>query len=210
MTDLLGALNALTKPTRRKFIQDNPDGPQPTKMVEVVDAPLLEQLDAAIRGTVGVGGSGSLPNERNMLNGDAFERMRVISGQVNGWARMAGAVVDKDSLSNTLRTWHAKFIGTPREAHVVAMYTGTMNKWAAQIIATLNPPRQRDLPNACPVCSADTWWMSGNEYPRPLILTFHDGPDMIDNGKGMCRACEAVFGMRELSYAIDEAEAKIA
>lgn len=204
MTDLLDAVDDLTIGTRQKFMQDTTDGG--SVMVTVQQASLLERLDDAIRGTVGVGGAGALASERNMLNaGNLYLAMR-INSVIKGWAHMASIETrPSDKPSEVLRSWYVAFEQTARYREDPSFFTGQLVRWKKQILAMFDPPRMRDLPDECPVCNSLTWWQDGKEYARPLVITFHDGPEMIEKGRGSCRSCEAVFGIRELSYAIDEA-----
>lgn len=203
MTELLDAVDALTLPSRTKVEQD--DG----HIVTVELPSLLDQLDAAIRGTVGAGGTGALANERNMLNADSLYRALLIKNMVKEWARLVGIQTrPADEPGPLLRRWYVLYIQTPRYLEDPRFYINQLTKWATQIEKLFNPPRTRDLPDACPICDADTYWLNGHEYPRPLVISFHDGPTMIEDGKGMCRACEAAFGLRELSFAIEEKHAQ--
>jgi hypothetical protein len=69
---LLDAVDDLTKPSTNGVVQDG--------VRSVVHfLPLLDQLEAAIHATIGIGGSGSLANERNMLDGDALYQMSKIA-----------------------------------------------------------------------------------------------------------------------------------
>ena len=205
-TDLLDALDALTKSRTTKTVQEK----NGITCVSPVELPsLLDRLEDAIRGTVGIGGGGSLPNERNMLNAGNLYTAVMITTMVKEWARGAGIVTrPADTPAPLLRSWYVLFSQTERYREDHSFYLRKMQGWAKQIEALFDPPRTRDLPDECPLCGAGTWWKDGNEYRRPLLLTFHDGPEMIETGKGECRACEAVFGIRELSYAIDAKEVK--
>ncbi|WP_104128021.1 hypothetical protein [Cryobacterium sp. Y57] len=205
MNDLLDALDALTKSRTTKTVQEK----NGITCVSPVELPsLLDRLEDAIRGTVGIGGGGSLPNERNMLNAGNLYTAVMITTMVKEWARGAGIVTrPADMPAPLLRSWYVIFSQTERYREDHSFYLRKMQGWAKQIEALFDPPRTRDLPDDCPLCGAGTWWKDGNEYQRPLLLTFHDGPEMIETGKGECRACEAVFGIRELSYAIDAQEA---
>lgn len=209
--DLLAAVHNLTRPTHRKLLQDDPDDTKPPRVVKVVDKPLLEQLIDSITATIGIGGSGSAPNERNMLNNEALFKAVKITELVKDWAHRVDIQTRPADLPGPLLDqWYVLFTQKEHGDEIVRWHINKLESWARQIEAMFDPPRTRDLPNACPVCEADTWWKDGAEYARPLVLTFHEGPRMIEDGKGMCRACEATFGLRELSYAIDEREAKLA
>ena len=209
---LLEALDSLTLPVRSKIIQDGPVGTglagQQTVTVEL--PPLLQQLDDAIRGTIGIGGSGSLANERNMLNNDALHRFMSISSTIRDWARMVGVEVKPaDQPGPTLRKWYVAYTARPTGTDPERFYEHQMTGWATQIRAMFDPHRIYDLPDACPVCGATEWVNDddGLRYNRPLIVKFKpDGPDMIQQAEGMCRACLQVWSVRELAYAIEHHE----
>jgi hypothetical protein len=194
---LLLAVEGLTRPITSKVLQD-------TAMVTVELPPLLTQLYEAIAGSVGIGGSGSLANERNMLDGDALYRFSIISTTIRDWARMVGAEVTKDEPVKTLQAWRLAYRGGKHEPEADRFYIKQLHQWAGQIVAKLDPPRTADLPDACPVCEASTWWKDGEEFPRPLTIQYRDGPSLIDDAKGLCRACEHVWSARELAYEIEQ------
>ena len=204
MTDLLEAVEALTKPSRTKVVQD--DG----NVVTVELPSLLDQLDAAIRGSiVGIGGSGSLANERNMLNGDALHKAMTIKSVVKDWARMAGVKpVHGATVTEILRRWYVAYVGKSTEHTADRFYLGQLTGWAEQITAMFNPPRVRELPDPCPDCHAVEWEneADGLMYLRPLQIQFQpDLPDLISNAKGICRACPKTWSARELAYEIENA-----
>jgi hypothetical protein len=196
---LLVAVEELTKPQRSKVMQE-----AVLRTVEL--PPLLIQLRDAIAGSIGIGGSGSLANERNMLDGDALYRFSLISSTIGDWARMAGSTAAKNDPVATLQSWYVAYTAKPVELDSERFYLRELRSWAGQIRAKLDPPRSKDLPDACPVCEASTWWREGQEYPRPLVVEFRDGPEMINEAKGMCRSCEQVWTARELSYALEAKE----
>jgi hypothetical protein len=212
MTDtaaLLDAVDALTQPIRRLVMQDILEGEHLTgqKAVHVELPPLLDQLDEAIRGTVGIGSSGSLANERSALNADAFHKAVMITTLIRDWATVAKIEYRRDTPpADLLRTWYTRYTQQEHEQDVIGWHIRTMMSWVGQIETMFDPPRTQDLPNACPVCGAKTWWQDGQEYPRPLIITYRDDVDMIGNAKGMCRSCETVWNARELAYTLEHTE----
>ena len=207
MIDLLTALDDLTQPVNRKIIQETPDGPEPTSVVRIIDPSLLDQLDNSIRANMG--GStkgGSDPATRSLVDAAALMRSMQISGEVSDWARAAGAIIDKGSISNTLRAWHGKFIGRATQEDRMQYYTRRLVKWAAQITATLDPPREKDLDCACPDCGAIEWWNSSNgeRFTRPLIIRYRpDSPTMVEDARASCRGCGESWGVRDLQRRIE-------
>lgn len=209
-SDLLDAVDQLTKPTRTKIVQDDPATPTSTRLITVEQAPLLERLQEAIRGTIGIGGSKSLASERSMLDGDALRRFMVIATTVNDWARLAGADVHKGDPVATLRAWYVAYQQKPHADEADLWHARELYSWVGQINAKLDPPRVWDLPDPCPVCEAKVWFdpkePSKKGRPRPLIVEYREtGPDLIQHARAMCRACEQVWGVRELAYALEEA-----
>ena len=209
MTDLLAAVDSLTKPRHSKTVQSNEAGITCVSPVEL--PPLLDDLNAAIYASMGGNTSGaSDPATRAPVNILALQTLMRISEQVAGWARMAGVVVDKENTTSTLRRWYVKFSERQISGEVESMYVSQMKAWESQIINALDPPREKDLPGACPSCSAVEWWQAatGERFSRPLVIRYRpDDEDMIGNATGTCRACTKVWSARELQYEIEEAEA---
>jgi hypothetical protein len=211
LTYLLDAVDDLTKPVRNKIIQDGPPGSglAGTKMVTVELPPLLTQLDEAIRGTIGIGGSGSPAHTRNMLDSDALHRFMTISSLIKDWTKLAGAPVTPDALTN-LRAWYVAWTVKPRETAEVKFYETKLKAWKGQIDAKLNPPKVWEQPGRCPSCDSESWWSktTHEEYKFPLVVEYHQtGPNLIQEARALCRACEQVWSVRELAYLLEQAEA---
>lgn len=197
--DLLDAVDGLTKPIRNKIIQDH-------GTVTVVLPALLEQLDAAIRQTVGDRGGGALANERSPLNNEALYKATIITSQIRDWARMVGLTPKPaDKPWGTLRQWYIAYCNTHRQTDDT--YVNQLNNWHNQIVNMFDPPRIHDFPNPCPTCGATSWVneTDGLTYNRPLVITYKpDSTDLIQQAKGMCRACNKVWTARELAYTLEE------
>jgi hypothetical protein len=212
---LLDNIDLLTLPHRTKVIQDGPigSGLAGQQTVTVTLPPLLQQLDDAIRGTIGIGGSGSLASQRSMLDGDALFRFAKISSTIKEWARMVGATITADDAGKTLRAWYVRYTATIHELESERFYEKETAGWVASINAKFNQPRIHDLPDPCPLCGASSWFnpSDGQEYLRPLIVEYREtGPNLIQEAKAICRACATVWGVRELAYAIEGKEEEIA
>jgi hypothetical protein len=210
---LLEAMEALVNPVRTKVLQDGPIGSglagQRTVTIELPS--LLGQLNNAVHESMGVGGSASLPWERNILDADALYRFIRISTTIKDWARMKDARVVSDDPALTLRSWYVEYTKYPTEDGRDKFYINQMRGWASQIKTKLNPARIRDLPDACPQddCGAKVWFNPADKMPymRPLIVTYHEiGPNLIQEAKASCRACGMEWGVRELAYALEQAE----
>lgn len=206
--DLLDEIDKLTTPNRTKIVQETIAGQTPT-IATVTLPPLLAQLEDAIVGTVGIGGSGSLPNERNMLDSDALHKFLTIKSLIRDWALSVRAEVYPEDPARTLRAWYVKYMASNRELASVRFYTSKTRGWVALIEAKLDPPRVRELPDKCPQCNATEWWnpVDKHRYLHPLIVEYRPtGPDMIQQATAKCRACDATWGVRQLAYEIELAE----
>lgn len=199
--DLLDAVDQLTKPTRTKVVQDD------NNVATVEMPPLLDGLQSAIRSSMGGNtAGGALAHERSILDDDALFKFIRIASQIIDWCR-ARKVATTGDAGHNLRAWYASNLGQAMSDEVEAYYTRTLNGWAGEIRSKLDPWREKDLPDACPVCEAKEWWRDGERFPRPLIVRYKpDGPDMVQNAKAMCRACTKVWGVRELAYELEQAQ----
>lgn len=206
---LLESVEALANPVVNKVMQDGPigSGLAGSQLVRVELPPLLVQLDEAIRGTIGIGGSGSLASQRNMLDSDALARFSQISSTIKDWCRTVHVRPTADAAPN-LKLWYAAFHGTEAASK---FYESQLNSWRGQIAQKLDPPKVWLQPGSCPVCAAETWWSKSTheEYKFPLVVEYHEtGPNLIQEARAMCRACEQVWSVRELAYLLEQAEAK--
>lgn len=202
MTDneLLDAVDALTKPRTSKVVQQNDAGITCTSPVEL--PPLLEQLEASIRSSMGKGTSGaSLAFEAAPLNTAAlFEAMK-ITNQIEQWCRQVNVKATRQPASD-LRAWYVATLTTDEAREFEAKQ---LRKWARTIESLLDPPREKDLPDACPSCGAKSWWRDGAEYYRPLIVRYRPA-DPVGTAMATCRSCEQVWNARELAYQLEQEE----
>lgn len=197
---LLTAVEQLTKPIRSKVMQG--------EAISVVELPpLLVQLDQAIRSSMGGTASGaSLAFEGAPLNTAALFKAMKISAQVTDWCHALKIVPARNTRADLL-TWYAAYTQSTPDPTVERYRTKVLRGWAASIEEMLNPPRERELPDACPTCDATEWWdmRTGGKYPRPLVIRYRPGDDdLVGDAKGFCRACEAAWGARQLAFELEE------
>lgn len=212
MTDLkenwlLVAVEDLTKPDKRPHVQNILENGVPigTQSSVIVLPPLLTQLDAAIRSSMGGAQStgSALAFEGAILDVGALFTAVKISTQIRDWCRIAKVPSRKDSRRDLI-AWYLKVGEIPFESE--RFHLRMLRSWAAQIREILNPARERELPNICPVCEANEWWdkRDGRRYLHPLIVRYRaTDADMIRAARGMCRACEETWGVRELAYILE-------
>lgn len=207
---LLDRVQKLTRPEHRKERQEiRKDGrPAGWQTITVTTPPLLEQLDDAIRSNMGASTPGaSDPATRSVINIAAMLKLVQISSQIMDWARIAGSEVRKGDAAGTLDAWYVRHEQIPDASDT--FYKSTLKAWAGQIKGVLDPPRESDLPDACPVCGATEWWSTETfeRYYRPLVIRYRPtGADMVEKATALCRACEQVWSVRELAYELEQAE----
>jgi hypothetical protein len=183
VTDLLDAVDALTKPTRTKVIRDD------NTVTTLVHESLLVQLAAAIRSSIGgtIAGGG-LSSERNLLDNDALYQSMQISSAIGTWCHQAD-VRRTGVLADDLLAW---FEVRPDAGD---FYTGEMVKWANFIRAKMDPTKALEVVGECPECSA-TVWVDGEgvEHPRPVIVSYLPD-DPFGTVQGACRveSCLAIW-----------------
>jgi len=205
MSDLLSAIDALTLPIKSKVVQQNDAGITCTSPVEL--PPLLVQLDNAIRSSMGKGTSGaSLAFEAAPLNTVAlFEAMK-ITEQIEQWCRIVKVKATRQPATD-LRAWYVARLAMADDPAGNTFHTKQLEKWARTIGSLLDPPREKDLPDACPTCGAKSWWKDGAEYYRPLVVRYRP-TDPIGSATALCRSCEATWSARELAYEIEQEDAR--
>jgi hypothetical protein len=206
MTDLLDAVDRLTLPERTREAQDFIyDGHIiGTQTTIVTHAPLLTRLGDAVAGSIGAGSSkGSLDFERNVLDADALYILVKIEETIRQWCNAAGVRWGRDPAA-ALRAWYAATLTRNWEPAVEKFYLDTLTRWERTIHAKLDPPRERELPDRCPICGSDTFWRDGAEYRHPLVVRYRPlGADLIQHARAVCRACATVWRVRELAYTLE-------
>lgn len=197
MSELLAAVDRLTVPVTLKQMRD-------TDVVTVVLPPLLLQLDEAIRSSMGGSAVGATAaSESSLINSAALGKLIQISSQVSDWCRMRHQQVVRGDTAGNLRRWYVSTLAGDFEP---AFHVLKLDEWAGAIRTVLDPPRQKDLPDACPAedCGADRWYRNQSEGGlRPLVVYFRPG-EPLDKGSAECRACGHKWGIRELKYALEQ------
>ena len=197
MSELLDAVEALTKPRKSKVVQSNAAGITCTSVVVLPS--LLEQLDQSISSSMGRSTAGaSLASQSSPLDtGALFEAMKITS-QIEQWCRGVGVRATR-SAAVDLPAWYVATL-SQRDDH--DRHVRQLQKWAHLIESLLDRPREKDLPDECPQCGAKSWWRDGAEYFRPLIVRYRED-DPVGSAMAACRACEKVWNARELAFILE-------
>lgn len=213
MTDLLEAVDALTKPIIEHISQTDDDG----KWIgthTVQHPPLLQQLGDAVNPSSNTDtGSSSSASARSLINGDALFEYAKISSQIADWCRIAGAERIKDPVA-ALRTWYVQMLTFNDRDDT--FYVNMLRKWAATIRGKLDPPKRLELTVSCPVCGKREWCDDqGNGSLFPVVIEYRrpvDGEPIKPTA--MCRACKTVWqgteAVEELADEVNERHAQIA
>lgn len=208
MTELLDAVDELTLPQKHREQQDViQDGHVVGQQrVTIEHAPLLTQLDEAIKGAVGAGSSkGSLAFERNLLDLAALHRFIQIQETISQWCVLRGVTPTREPRRD-LRAWYTATLATTLEEASERFYLDQLTKWIREIHATLDPWREREIVGeACPLCESTDYFRDGDRYLHPLIVKYKaTGADLIQQARGFCRSCAAVWRVRELAWLIEQ------
>lgn len=192
-----------------------------TQTVTVEHDPLLVQLEDAIREAMATvaGDAASLKSTRGMIDAEALYQFTRISTTVRDWSRMAGAP-RRDTISDQLRAWYVTWTQEEREESHIAFRLRMLNSWAGLIRDKLDPHDEYVQPGRCPmpdcpqgtdpITGKATWFdpRSQEERTDPLVVMFRrtDGPMMVLKAKARCKACGTVWSVRELAWALEQAE----
>ena len=177
MSDLLSAIDALTKSTRTKVIQGD-------HVTTVVHEPLLVQLEQAVTSAIGNGGGGGSATG-SVLNDEALQRLFIIRSQLGDWCRLVNVRPTRTDAVADLRAWYVAFLGTNAESE---FYARTLHGWAATIRELIDPPKRVPLRDPCPVCKASQWTgVDGGLRASPVAVEYDHG-DPYRTVKAVCRA----------------------
>jgi len=200
-SDLLDAVDALTKPTRSKVIQGD--------TVTVVNHdPLLRQLEDAVTSAIGNGGGGGSATG-SVINDAALQQLLIIKSQIGDWCRIVGARHDRQDAVRSLRRWYVAFLGGTGESD---FYVKALRGWAATITDLLDPPKTVPLAGACPVCKAVNWSGPDDTQRASPVAVLYDHADPYRSVRAVCRveSCDAEWvgadAVEELVEEMTEAE----
>lgn len=232
-SELLDAVDALTKPTTEQVEQDiyatvMVDGRPKTddngdlirertgqtRKTTVEHAPLLDRLQEAITSTMSrQGGGGSEKHARNIVDSDALFEFMKITASITDWCRIVRIRATRDAATD-LRRWYAARLATNPETDDFHIHQ--LHKWARIIQSKLNAPRSWELKTPCPQCHAATWvdTIDDNgtetevERNRPVIVEYWpDSLDVLNTAHALCRRCgyewPGSFALRALAFDLD-------
>lgn len=223
MTDLLAAVQALTRPTVEHIKPCDDSGrPLPTHTcaqlcnglsTHTVERPsLLVQLAEAVKpSTNTTAGSSSLAHTRNIIDGTALFHLAKISPAIRDWCRLVKVVPTTDPSGN-LDRWYVAF--ARYESDTTAWYAGELHKWARTIGNLTNPPVQEELPYPCPIHTPGNEWTDdmGNGGLHPLVLEYRRSEDgEVSDERVRCRhgECSSIWpGMEAIIELAEETEEK--
>ena len=204
MTDLLEAVDALTKPYRHTM--RDTDGETITGTLP----PRFQQLAEAVAGSGRSGsGKGSHKSERSILDLDALQRWYDIRDELNQEAEKLGAKVSRDP-AVTLRRWYIAAEARTLTDTYSAEWTRRLTTWADWIDRKLHPPFQMEVNVPCPLCGERRYVNDNDDEVNAVLAEVDSRNPGGTEYRIWCRACEQVahgiHAVREWAYAIETAE----
>lgn len=195
LNELLSAVDLLTKDRFEEIFQTQ-NGE--TRRVKLKQPPLLAELRDAISSTVGAHPSGgTLPNQRSVLDSDAFEQYEKITAQIIELYNERTTAAPFDSPEQNLRIWYIAVAGQYQSGLVsdksFHRYIKTLEGWIEMIDEKLNPAQALDILAPCPNCG-ELWAESKGERIQAIQIVYRLGLDSsVSSTKGTCRACKKVW-----------------
>lgn len=189
MSDLLAAVDRLSKPTRLH----QPKG-SPAEGSTVRHAPLLAQLRDAIVSNITSGGGRSLASQRIPLDPHALATYDRIEGGILDAHAFATGKPAPLHPEQALRAWYVAFTQAGPPAATVEAWAAKVDSWANDIERLLDPPRRLELLDTpCITCGkAETIDADGNLVTAVVAewRTIDETPKIEQT---TCRACQAVW-----------------
>lgn len=177
-TDLLTAVQALTRPQVEHFTQKDDDGGL-VKIHSIEHACLLDELAAAVNpSTNKSAGSASMASTRNLIDSDALFEWSKMSAAIGGWCRIVGVTPTRNRVHD-LDAWYVRFTAIPHlDDNDIEWYRIELRRWANLIRNMLEPPKRFELTTPCPVCKSDTWVNPDGETVRhPILVQYRVSPE---------------------------------
>ena len=210
---LLQTVDKLTVGHTTAIWQEFPDGRRATKILVPALIGLLQ--DSILSSTSGAGG-GSLPNQRNVLDGDAMEKFERITSDILAAYKTVTSAQPFSTPETNLRQWFIAFTNEHRAGKIsddtMFDYLQKWSDWVRVIEDKLFPPTTLEVISPCPECG-QRWTKSGDGDSIPAIIIEYRQPsservNALSKSLAKCRSCDTVWRgdrrLRELAFAIDE------
>jgi hypothetical protein len=190
MSDLLDAVDALTKPIIEHFSQKDDDG-KFVKAHTITRDPLLTQLRDAVNPSANNNaGSASLQSARSIIDSDALLEYSKMASAIGDWCRQMKVERTRDPIVD-LRRWYVAY---DREGDQPDWYRNELQRWAHVIRNHLEPPKRMEVTTPCPVCGKRTWTdAEGNELLFPIMVEYKATDEGSIKPNALCRACDTVW-----------------
>ena len=161
------------------------------------ELPLLEQLEARIRTTLGDAGTKGANTGGSPIDIAAFTCAQKIGRDVRGWIEQLGGRTGKDlTLTQLLRSWYMLRIGGVNTSEDDDRYRAVLEKWRTTVMDILDPPEQ--IPyrgQACPLCGESRAVRDSEGVTEDMVaLWVFLRPAYREEGSyGLCKACGTVL-----------------
>jgi hypothetical protein len=222
LDELLKAVDRLSVLQVTAIWQDIDGTRTPTKVTQPA---LIRQLRDSITSSVGAQGGGgtALPNQRNVIDSDAMELYDGIESDILDAYKLHTSAAPYLMPEQNLRQVYLALANNYRAGKLaedalldeLTTWTG----WVRQIEDKLFPPPTIEIVAPCPQEGCGKRWAKGgNGDSIPAIIVEYrepssDAVNALAKSHAKCRACGTVWRgdrkLRELRYAIDEAEAAL-
>lgn len=191
MTDLLDAVDELTKPEHRHLAQKDDFGKW-IKVHSVTDPPLLQRMQDAVHPSTNKNaGSAASASTRAPADLEAMFEYAKMTSQIRDWCRMQTVTVLRDPIRD-LRRWYTSTLTQPV---LEQFYIRQLRQWATTIRNHLDPPETFVAKHPCPVCGAQGWGDAINGGDTwPIEIRYRkDETDRVTDEIALCRPCRAVW-----------------
>lgn len=190
VTELLAAIDRLTKPETSKVIQER-NGITCTSSVE--RPPLLTQMAESVNPSSNKDtGSASSPSTRSPADLDALFEYAKMTAAIGDWCRIEKIGATRDAVVD-LRRWYASRLALVNPDD--SSYIRTLRKWEHTIRNHLDPPKTFTIPVGCPVCGKREFGDSDNGGTFPIMVEYRrsDDEQTVGQEQATCRACKTVW-----------------
>lgn len=135
-------------------------------------------------------GSGSAFGSRMLVAAGPLDLSKRISGDLTGDLVRLSARMRFGSLSDICRQWAEAFRASHPTAGEVSEWVATLASWIEDINALLQPPKEREITDPCPICGGAKVVTEDAVMPAVVLRYLRSRP--IESAELVCHWCGVV------------------
>lgn len=176
-------------------VSERPGAVIPEQIDRHDDAPLLDQLEQLIRGSLGDNRAKGAQSGGSPINLSAYGLWQSIDSTVRGWMADLGARPGKSiTLAQLLRSWYTLRLAGTHPVGEDEQFRSKVALWETAVRDILDPPTQIPyMGQACPLCGQTSAPGTDGDGDAVALWAFLRPTYRMEGSYGLCKACGEVL-----------------